>query len=245
MEKLLAISFLSVVLNLTAGAQQPLPDSTSRPDAAVQQAISIFHHDTGLQSQLYNGRTHIRYEPNMIGIPYFLSNDPQTGSVQFENILFEHVPLWYDEVRDKVVVQHFNQISAFELTSERVGRFSIGPHPFIRIVRDSSHESSPPTSFYEVLVAGNVTILARRKKVIAEFIENMEVRHRTDNKESFYALKDGRYYPVNNEHSFLAVLKDKKPEIQQYLKQNKIKFRKTPEAALVKAGIYYNQLTNH
>lgn len=244
MIKLLFVLFPLFVLCTRAGAQQPAPPPDSGIHAAVQQAIALSHREAGLQSQLYNGRVHNRYESNMLGVPYYLSNDPQTGSVEFEHILFEQVPLWYDAVKEKLVVQHFNQISAFELSSERVDRFTIGSHRFIRLVRDTLENASTlPTSFYEVLCTGKVTILARRKKLIAEFIDNMEVRHRVDNAETFYALKDGRYHPVNNQRSFFAVLKDRKAEVQHYLHRSKVKFRKNPEAALVQASVYYNQLT--
>ena len=227
-----------------AAAQQPLPDSLSVQDIAIAEAVAVFHQAAGLQSQLYKGKLHISYSPAMQGSAYYLSNDVQAGTIEYDHIVFKNVPMWYDEVSDKVVVQHFNKISAFELTSERVDNFSIGDHQFIRIVRENDNAmNTPPTGFYEVLSSGNLTVLARRKKLVAEFIENMEVKKRIDNKESFYAKKSGLYYAVNNERSLYNVIKDKKTEVQQYLRKNKLKLRKTPDLALTRAAVLYNQLT--
>ena len=226
-------------------AQQPFPDSATSGDDAAAGALRAFHQSAGHQSQLYSGRIHIAYPPNLIGSAYYLSNDPQSGAVEYDHILFRNVPLRYDEVRDKVVVQHFNAVSAFELFSDRISRFWLGgTHAFIRLVQepaDTAH--TPATGFYEVLCTGRVTLLARRKKLVVDFIENMEVRQRIDLKESFFAEVEGVYYPVNTQRSLLAVLKDNKKEVQQYMKRSGPKFRKGPEDYLIRATTYYNQLT--
>lgn len=227
----------------TLYAQQPFPDSSMSGNSTASGAIRAFHQSAGQQSQLYNGRIHIAYPVNLIGSAYYLSNDPQSGAVEYDHILFSDVPLRYDEVRDKVVVQHFNVVSAFELVSERVSRFWLGQHAFIRLVQEPADtDHTPATGFYEVLCTGKVTLLARRKKGVTDFIESMEVKQRIDLKESFFAKAGDVYYPVNTQRSLLAVLSDRKKEVQQYLKRSGPKFRKEPENYLVRATTYYNQL---
>lgn len=223
----------------THAQQYPIDTATS---TGVAGAVQVFLQATGKQSQLYTGRAHIAYMPNMLGSAYYLSNDPQGGAVEYDHILFRNVPLWYDEVREKVVVQHFNGVSAFELFSDRVSRFWLGSHPFVRIEQAAGDTANTPaTGFYEVLCTGKLTLLARRKKLIADFIDNLEVRKRIDLKESFFARIDGIYYPVNSQSALLGVMKDKKRDVQQYMKKGKWKFRKGPENYLVKAAEYYNQ----
>ena len=245
MAKQLLVLLTALLLVNKITAQLLHPDSLAVQDSAVQEAISVYHHYTGLQSQLYNGKTHIGYDPNMQGSAYYLSNDMQTGTIEYENIVFNNVPLRYDEVGEKVVVQHFNRISSFELTSEKVSRFSIGDHAFVRIEpKNSNDKNAPPAGFYEVLFSGDLTVFARRKKLVAEYIENMEVKRRIDNKESFYARRNGVFYPVNNERSLMAVMKDKENQVHQYLRKNKLKFRKTPDLVLTQAAVYYHQITH-
>lgn len=223
-----------------AHAQQAPSDSAA--SSGVAAAVQVFHQATGHQSQLYNGRVHIAYPPNMLGSAYYLSKDAQTGAVEYDHILFRNVPLWYDEVRDKVVVLHFNGVSAFELFSERIGRFWLGSHPFLRIVQEAGDTvHTPATGFYEELCTGKLTLLAKRKKLMVDFIDNMEVKKRIDLKESFFARIDGIYYPVNSQRALLSVMKDKKRDVQQYMKKGGWKFRKGPETYLVKATEYYNQ----
>lgn len=245
MPKQLSIFICAFLFNcLLAHAQQPSPDSIAANGNEAAGALRVFHRSSGLQSQLYNGRTHIAYPPTMVGSAYYLSNDPQTGAVEYDHILFEQVPLWYDEVREKLVVQHFNGISAFELFSDRVSRFWIGTHPFIRLVQETGNSvNAPATGFYEVLGSGKLSLLAKRKKLIIEFIDNMEIKKRVDNNESFFVRADSVYYPVGSQRSLLSLMGDKKKGVQQYMKKNKWKFRRDPENYLVKAVTYYNQST--
>ncbi|MBE7170664.1 MAG: hypothetical protein INR73_08740 [Williamsia sp.] len=242
MPKQLVVFIYSFLLVCRASyAQQSIADTAVTGTEAVAGAIQVFHRSAGQQSQLYNGRAHIPYQPSMLGSAYYVSNDPQAGAVEYDNILFRNVSLRYDEVRDKVVVQHFNTISAFELFSDRVSRFWVGPHPFVRLVQpDNDTAHTPTTGFYEILSTGKITLLARRKKLIIEFIENMEVKKRIELKESFFARVDGRYYPVNSQNALLDVMQDRKREVQQFMKKNSAKFRKGPENYLVKATDYYN-----
>jgi len=60
----------------------------------------------------------------------------------------------------------------------------------------------------------------------------------------YYVRKNNTYYSFSGQGSLLDVLKDKKKEIQQYIKANQIKFRQDPEEAMVKIASYYDHLTN-
>jgi hypothetical protein len=61
-------------------------------------------------------------------------------------------------------------------------------------------------------------------------------------KDEYYILKEEVLYPVSDEKSVLALMKDRKTEVQKYLHQNKIKFRKNPEVAMITMVDYYNEL---
>jgi hypothetical protein len=54
--------------------------------------------------------------------------------------------------------------------------------------------------------------------------------------------KNNTYYPISSQGSLLSVFKDKKKELQQYIRSNEIKYRKEPEDAMVKIATYYDHL---
>jgi hypothetical protein len=49
---------------------------------------------------------------------------------------------------------------------------------------------------------------------------------------------------VSTESDVLKVFKDKRKDISKYLRQNKIKFKKDHEFAMIKMAEYYDQLTH-
>jgi hypothetical protein len=66
----------------------------------------------------------------------------------------------------------------------------------------------------------------------------------TETKEEFYVRKDNVYYKVAGKGALLDILKDRKKQLQQYIKTNKIKFNNDPGRALANIAGYYDHITN-
>ena len=58
----------------------------------------------------------------------------------------------------------------------------------------------------------------------------------------FFIQKDSTYYPVKSYKGLLTILKDRSKEVKQYLRKNRIRYRKGPENAILKATVYYDSL---
>ena len=64
-------------------------------------------------------------------------------------------------------------------------------------------------------------------------------------KDEYFLKKGNTYYNLSaSQGSILKLLKDKKSELQQYIKSNKIRFRDNPEDALARIAAQYDHLTN-
>jgi hypothetical protein len=211
-----------------ARAQQSLPDdSVSR--IALAHAIQSYHDFMGNQALVYNGIEHSDYQV-MKGHPYFEAEGVRKGSVIYDGILYDDMPMLYDLVRDQVVIYNFSG-DPISLSGERVKVFTLPGHLFI----------NSPTGYYDLLCSGTVTLLCKRIKIIEESIVDLSIVYTALEKDRFYIIKGGVHYPVGNLNSLLALLKDKRKEIRQDLRKKKIKYRKDPERALVSAVQYYNQ----
>jgi hypothetical protein len=60
---------------------------------------------------------------------------------------------------------------------------------------------------------------------------------------TYYLRKNNIYYNISSKGTMLDVLKDKKKQLQQYIRSAQINFRKDPEEAMVKIASYYDQLS--
>ncbi|HEX6432136.1 MAG TPA: hypothetical protein VF008_30805, partial [Niastella sp.] len=191
------------------------------------------------QSRLYNGIEHLGYSIRIKGHAYFLEKELQAGSIVYDELEFVNVPMLYDLLKDQVVVLHSNGFSRVGLVSEKVKEFTLLNHHFIRLEADSLAGRLIFTGFYDELYTGKLSVLAKRIKFIEETIKDELLRDFIQ-QNYFYIKKEGVYYAVKNYKGLIKVLKDKAPAVKQYLRKNRIKFRKGPENAIVKATAYYD-----
>jgi hypothetical protein len=193
------------------------------------------------QSRLYEGLEHIGYSLRIKGHAYFLQKELQTGSVVYDELEFANVPMLYDLLKDQVVIQHFNGFTKLSLISEKVRSFTLNNHHFIRLQADSASHSPIITGFYDELYTGRLNLLVKRGKFIEETIKD-EVEREFIKYDLFFIEKEGTYYAIKNYKGLLTVLKDRSKEVKQYLRKNRIKYRKDRENAIVKATVYYDSL---
>ena len=147
----------------------------------------------------------------------------------------------YDLFKDQLLVTPKAEgRMSIGLFSPRVTKFSFSSLNFISI-DNSSEKTSPAPGFYLQLVSGKLTVLAKRTKVISDRIEGRTFLQKFDETVKYYLLKEGIYYYIKNKKDILAVIKDEKREVQQFLSKNKLNYRKNREQTLVAIAEFYNQ----
>lgn len=221
-------------------AQDASPDSSFNA-VAQHNAISDYHRYIDKQSRLYNGVEFFGYSPKIEGIPYYLENTWQRGRIVYDGIEYDTVQMMYDIVKDRIVILHFNNFFRVSLFSDKVQRFSVLGHQFVRMERDSARRSPLVTGFYDQLYTGPTSVLARRSKFIEETVKETLERKFVE-QYAYYVFKDGNYHTVRTQKGLLSLMKDHAREVKQHLRKNKIKFRKDKENAILQAAIHYDSL---
>jgi hypothetical protein len=193
------------------------------------------------QSRLYDGIEHLGYSVRIKGHAYFLTKELQTGTVVYDELEFVNVPMVYDLLKEQVVIQHFNGFTKIALVQEKVKEFTLNGHHFIRLKAGTASRSPIITGYYDELYTGRLKVLVKRGKVIDETIKD-ELEREFMQMDLIFIQKEGTYYLIKNYKGLLTVLKNKSKEVRQYLRKNRIKFRKNAEEAILKATVYYDSL---
>lgn len=238
-----ALLLLSIP-SLPAHAQQS-PDSASlhRSIAMLQQYV---RDELRPDSRLYNGYEYIRNGTPAKGFPFFDSDGLQNAQLAYDGILYRDIPLEYDLALDEVVIPDYTGKTLISLISEKVDHFSIGSHEFryIPAQRENPASRSPSPGFYEVLLtSGQVSLLARREKKLV-FPSNREDPAGYEQQNFYFLRKDGQFYYVDGKASLLDALKDKKDALKKYIRENKLRFKKQLETALIRTTANYMQLSH-
>lgn len=239
---LISICFISSVF-ISPGhlmAQTSLGDS-SFYEEAISNAIGVFRKTERDQSRLYNGRQYKPYTFTFIrGVPFFLTEEFTGGTIHYDGSFYDSVRLLYDEIKEMVIIDLGWRV---ELVNERIGNFSIGDHQFLHLKKDSLN-NLPASGFYEKLYNGQVVLYKKEKKEIKDHLSVSDGYQAEAIAKSYYYIKlDNIYHYVKRKKNLLNIFKDKKNEIQQYMKSSQLNFKNDKERTLSSVAAYYDQIT--
>jgi len=246
--KLSIICFLAAIAAGKASGQSAQTD-TGASQGALNNVIANFYLNIGQQSRLYSGREYQPYDPHIKGTALY-PLDAQSwamGEVTYDGFVYKNVPLKYDIYKDIVVSLLYNHFSSYALLSERVSAFAFSGHHFVRVNAGNleNDKSGISTGFYDQLYGGKSEVLARRSKTVQNSTnQTLALETYFIEANDYYVRKGNAYYKVSGQGAFLNVFKDKKPELQKYMKDNGFKFRTDPEVAMARLAAYYDQITN-
>lgn len=227
--------FLSLILTSLALAAFSQNDSVIFADVFESRTAN------DINAPIYNGRQHMGYARSIEGIPYYLSDDWQKGTLVFQDISYKDVFLKYDLVAGEVIIRHVNGITGIILFAQRIGSFTLSNRRFVNLPSDE--RSGFKAGIYEELENGRISLFAKRTKLIDEKLVSNTIERKFVDQNSFFALKDGHYYRLKKQKDIMVLIAEKRKEVNALMKASKIKFRFNPELALTKIIEYYNQLS--
>ncbi|HEY6976856.1 MAG TPA: hypothetical protein VH396_11250 [Chitinophagaceae bacterium] len=243
-----AVSALLLIFCLaskTNNAQSLEPDSSFH-SMAISNAIQVYHHYLTPEPGLYNGSEYAGYPFRLTeGHQFFETNELVNGSIVYDGVLYENVPMQIDLITEHVIIKCFGGAYLMQLINEKISSFKLLDHTFIRITKDSANSNVISTGFYDRLYTGNLTVLKKEQKKIQENVSIITGITGSVTERNFYYLeKAAKFYNMKNKNSLLEVLHDKKKEIKQFIRKNKLKFKRDPDNVLIQIARYYDTLNN-
>jgi hypothetical protein len=195
-----------------------------------------------LHSHLYNGSEYVDYDHYIDGHQYFGSDEWEEGTIHYDGTLYRQVPLLYDVRYDQVITENLAGPLRIRLVAEKVRYFTLLGHTFVRIVADSTTQGGMRTGFYDQLYDGRVQVLVKRVKLIHEQIASGQVDRDFYERNRYFLRKNGHFYSVKGKGSVLSVFDDRKRELQKFLREQKIRYKRDPESAMVQLARHYDAL---
>lgn len=213
--------------------------------SAVALARQPYTLATQAEARLVSGTEYVNYSrPNASGHQFFQSATAQPASLDFDGQLFTDVPLLYDLKRDKVLMPLEGRNATVQLLAEKVRAFAFGGHQFVRIVSaDTAAAAAVPTGYYDLLLAGNSSLLARRTKREVQESTAGHLVFSYEEKTRLFVQRSGTLSEVATLKNILGVLPEHKAELQKFARSNHLRFndehREESAIALLR---YYNTL---
>ncbi|OJV21055.1 MAG: hypothetical protein BGO21_09225 [Dyadobacter sp. 50-39] len=232
--------FLCALFSGRAYAQGALAEASSAREVAAY-PVSLYKNATSISQDLYNGRQYYVYDARMEEHQFFEQRRWINGMVLYDGQQFDSIPMLYDIFHDELVIRHFNGDHVL-LQTVKVDSFIVDNHHFARLESGKDINPQMRTGFYDVVYGGKSRTLVRRTKSRQEKIVDKRVIAYYPEKNFFYIFKDGRYRSVHTKKSMLELFPEHKRDLRRVLRENKIKFRKNRELAIVKMVETYDNL---
>lgn len=214
------------LLNYQALSQALSPDSSQ-----VGAVVSSLRHRymaavAPAQSRLYNGPEYVsQVEEYLTGHPFFESAQAQAATIEYGGATYAGIPLRYDLMLDLLVIKAPQGDLDIQLINEKVTRFTVNDHVFVRLAPSSTGDALVRTGFYEVLVEGPVRVLAARRKSRQRRSTAQGMVGEITQQNELFIYKDQRYFPANSAGQVLALFPAHKAALRKYIRSEKLKFR--------------------
>jgi len=158
-------------------------------------------------------------------------------------VVFNNVDLLYDEVKDCVILQ--DSTHRIQLVSQRLQGFTVFNQPFVRLEKDAN-TPIVASGFYQILYDGEIKLYKKEVKIITEkFTNTPELKVLFEKVFYYYIKKGNRFYPIEKKKDFLKILNDKGKDLNDFIINERLNFRKDKDNTLIKIVTYYNQITSN
>jgi hypothetical protein len=175
------------------------------------------------------------------GFPFWNTDSMRLGSIVYDHVLYNEIPLQYDIVNQLLVTTEPQKGFLIVLLSDKINSFSIDGHHFFTIKANDSNNIIK-TGYYERLINNNYSLWAKRDKEFKLPLRPDELTGNYNTVNTYYIALNEKFYTVQNKKEILSVLNDKKEAIRSFIKLNKLSFNAKIEEALIKVMAYYNTL---
>jgi hypothetical protein len=212
-------------------------------DNVPEYPLSLYKTATRDAQNLYNGRLYYIYDAREEEHQFYEERKFEKGTVFYDGQRYDSIPLMYDLVKDELVIKHINGFESMLLQSPKVGFFTTHNHIFFKLESGKDINPDMRTGFYDLLYDGKSKTLVRRIKQRQEKIVEKKVIALFPAKNFYYVYANAKYNPVHTRKAVLALFPEQKTELRKFLREQKIKFRKNRELAIITMVARYDELT--
>lgn len=231
-----------LLTGITSFAQTASPLIDNNDAQNINRMIDMYHLNARANDPLFNGREYERY-PFYInkGIPYYMADTLKNGTLIYDGLRYNDVPLLYDQIVDELITLDFTRQHLIKLVKQKVDSFILYRTKFIAV---QQADKTVPDGYYELLYNGPTQLLRKETKKIVNNIRYGEQLEKNIESKMIYLVKhNSRYYAVTSTNSLVNVLSDKEV-VKKIIRDNRKKYKNADlKVGLIDALIKYDQLT--
>jgi len=184
-------------------------------------------------SPVYVGRTPVNMHESFIFAEYDLL---------YDGALYPKQKIFYDNHIDDILIQTPTK----QYVTLDPGKFQYASNATSKMVflDKNPFRGFPGIGYYHLIYASNENmVLKRHLKTLQPIWKNGKQRYGLEDVIRYYIVKDERFYHVKDNKSVLNILKDKRNELDAFIRKYNLNVKNEPERSLASITSYYESLT--
>lgn len=230
---------LLLFVSNTSFGQAPAADSS----ALATTTTTLNRHyarAVGQEAYLYTGVEYVEYvKPYVRGHQFFGNSEFHDTTVEYNGVAYPAVPMRYDLVLEQLVLDSPAGGMQMRLLNERVSRFTMDGHTFVRILADTASRATLRTGYYDLLVDGPVQLLASRRKSVQETSTPSGLEGEVEARNFYFIHRGAQYHEVSSANSVVNLFPARKAALRKYIRTQQLKFKKTTRESSIVALVQY------
>jgi len=218
---------------IAAGATTPAPPFTAcdPPQDSIGKQI------------LYNGRVWRNLYQHIDGTQFLLSPDFLHGSVTMNGTTFNssEVMLKLDLINDELLLLT-DKGSTLQLNKQMVDRFTLSNDGKQLLFRNLEADSLSDLKGYVYVIHDGKTALYVKYKKEIRLRDGPGDRDTFIQTQRIYLVKDGISHQVRNRKNIVRLLKDRKAEVKDFVRTNRVHFSANNPGSVAPLLEYYDKL---
>ncbi|MDD4515269.1 hypothetical protein [Massilibacteroides sp.] len=198
--------------------------------------------EVGVYAALFTGKEQTKYPSTFENHPFYLQKEPLSGFLSYDGVDYPVVGLRWNNHTDELMAISSDQRYNIVLVASRLKEARFKGNRLYYI--NSAEVSGIPVSGYFLkLYDKEYQVWAKPIALLNNKHEGQQLINYFSFKTLFYLQKGNTFYVVKNSSSVVHLFPDKKKELKQFVKRQKLNFRSSPEKAFTAMVQEYERLT--
>ena len=196
----------------------------------AQSASKDYLDNVKIYSRLYSGQVAQRYNAvKYKNTPYFAGNQYSAGTVVFNDVEYNNVPMFLDLYKQQLLVLNTNNY-AIIVPEQNVQKVVLHGNIFVWL-NATSENALKTNGYYISYFSGEKLDLLCEESF---FITDEKITPLTfDSKEKYYLQKDGKYYRINGKSDIIKHFPNDKKQITDFVKAQRLDFGNAKTQSLI------------
>jgi hypothetical protein len=184
--------------------------------------------------QLIDGRAHTARYPAGTGHPFFLTNEPVTGTIYMHGQKFVHAFIRYDILNDILQIYHFTESGPqiIDLNKYKIDAFTFEGHNFKNMTASKNPGLSINEGFYETKYEGQISYLLRHEKVYLDYASGS--RGGYEDRILRYLSAPQGWFRISSRKSLLNALGKDREEVKKYIRKSGISVKLATDEEIIR-----------